>query len=98
MSGNTLRVEDEFEEIGTRTVDERKRLTLGDLIKDFRRVRLYRNVRGELFLKPVVEVPASEDHLPVGVVALNDSGHAERGQDGRVIRVVEDHQVRDRVA
>ncbi|MEW6667895.1 MAG: hypothetical protein AB1512_22015 [Thermodesulfobacteriota bacterium] len=60
MSGNTLRVEDEFEEIGTRTIDERKRLTLGDLLKDFRRVRLYKNERGELLLKPVVEVPASE--------------------------------------
>lgn len=63
MSGNTLRVEDEFEEIGTRTIDERKRLTLGDLIKDFRRVRLYRNEQGDLFLKPVVEVPASEAWL-----------------------------------
>jgi hypothetical protein len=81
MSGNTLRVEDEFEEIGTRTIDERKRLTLGDLIKDFRRVRLYRNVRGELFLKPVVEVPASEVWLyqnkeAIGSVArgLQDAG------------------------
>lgn len=60
MSGNTLRVEDEFKEIGTRAIDERKRLTLGDLIKDFKRVRLYRNDRGELLLKPVIEVPVSE--------------------------------------
>lgn len=52
-----------FQEIGTRTIDDRKRLTLGDLLKEFKRVKLYRNPRGELLLRPVVEVPASEDWL-----------------------------------
>jgi len=60
MKRELVKIDDEFEEIGTRTIDERKRLTLGDLIKDFRRVRLYRNERGQLLIQPVVEIPASE--------------------------------------
>ena len=60
MERDVLRVDDEFREIGTRTIDDRKRLTLGQLIKDFKRVKLYRNDRGELLLQPVVEVPVSE--------------------------------------
>ena len=60
MEKDVLRVDDEFQEIGTRTIDDRKRLTLGELIKDFKRVKLYRNDRGELLLRPVVEVPVSE--------------------------------------
>ncbi len=60
MQRDVLRVDDEFQEIGTRTIDDRKRLTLGELIKNFKRVKLYRNDRGELLLQPVVEVPVSE--------------------------------------
>jgi hypothetical protein len=60
MKRDLVKIGDEFEEIGTRTIDERKRLTLGDLIKDFRRVRAYRNERGQLLIQPVVEIPASE--------------------------------------
>ena len=36
------------------------RLTLGELMKGSRKVRLYKNDAGELLLKPVVEIPASE--------------------------------------
>jgi len=63
MRGDLLKVDDEFQEIGTRSIDDRKRLTLGDLLKEFKRVKLYRNDRGELLLRPVVEVPASEAWL-----------------------------------
>jgi len=60
MEKNVLKIDDEFQEIGTRTIDDRKRLTLGEAIKNFKRVKLYMNLRGELLLQPVVEVPASE--------------------------------------
>ncbi len=60
MRGNVLKIEDEFKEIDTRTVDDRNRLTLGELLKGFKRVRLYKNDRGEVLLQPVVEIPASE--------------------------------------
>jgi hypothetical protein len=60
MKENTLKVEDEFTEVDTRTVDDRNRLTLGELLKGAKRVRLYRNRRGEMLLQPVVEIPASE--------------------------------------
>jgi hypothetical protein len=60
MERNILKVDDEFEEIGTRTIDDRNRLTLGEFMKGSKRVRLYMNERGELFLQPVAEIPASE--------------------------------------
>ena len=60
MERNILKVDDKFQEIGTRTIDDRNRLTLGEFMKGSKRVRLYINERGELFLQPVVEVPASE--------------------------------------
>lgn len=63
MKANTLRVEDEFTEVDTRTVDDRNRLTLGELLKGAKRVRLYRNRHGEMLLQPVVEIPASEAWL-----------------------------------
>ena len=60
MQNNTLKVDDQFEEIGTRTIDDRKRITVGELLGSHKRVRLYRNDRGEILLLPVVEIPASE--------------------------------------
>lgn len=60
MLDHTLRVDDEFEEVATHTVDERNRITLGALLKDTRRVRVYKNARGELLLQPIMEIPASE--------------------------------------
>ncbi len=57
------KIEDKFEEIDTRTVDDRNRLTLGELLKGSKRVRLYKNDRGEFLLQPVVEIPASEAWL-----------------------------------
>jgi hypothetical protein len=63
MRGNVLKIEDEFKEIATRTIDDRNRLTLGELIKGSKRIRLYKNDRGEVLLRPVVEIPASEAWL-----------------------------------
>ena len=63
MRGKSLKIEDEFEEVATRTIDDRNRLTLGELPKGSRRVRIYKNHRGEVLLRPVVEIPASEAWL-----------------------------------
>lgn len=60
MQHNILKVHDEFQEIDTKTIDDRKRVTLGKLINDAKRVRLYKNNRGEILLIPVIEIPASE--------------------------------------
>ena len=65
-----LKNQDEFLEIGTRTVDERNRVTLGELIKGSKRIRIYQNDRGEVLLKPVVEIPASEFWLFQNKTAL----------------------------
>jgi hypothetical protein len=60
MQKNSVQVNDEFKEIGTRTIDDRNRLTIGELLKGSKRVRLYKSSRGEVLLQPVVEIPASE--------------------------------------
>ena len=60
MQTNTVKINDEFKEVDTRTIDDRNRLTLGELLKGSKRVRLYKNNRGEVLLQPVVEIPASE--------------------------------------
>lgn len=63
MRGKVLKIEDEFEEIATRTIDDRNRLTLGELPKGSKRVRIYKNERGEVLLRPLIEIPASEAWL-----------------------------------
>jgi len=63
MRGRVLKIEDEFEEVATRTIDQRKRLTLGEFSEGSRRVRIYKNARGEVLLQPVIEIPASEAWL-----------------------------------
>lgn len=57
---NNININDAFQEIGTKTMDERNRLTLGELFKGYKRIRLLRNDRGEVLLQPIVEIPASE--------------------------------------
>ena len=57
---NNIKISDDFQEIGTKTMDDRNRLTLGEIFKGYKRIRLYKNERGEVLLQPVVEVPASE--------------------------------------
>ena len=63
MSSNMLHISSDFSEIGTRTIDERKRLCVGDFLKDFRRVRMYQNAQGEILISPLLEIPASEAWL-----------------------------------
>jgi hypothetical protein len=57
---NNININDDFLEIGTKTMDERNRLTLGELFKGYKRIRLFKNDRGEILLQPIVEIPASE--------------------------------------
>ena len=88
MANNTLRVEDEFEEVSTHTVDDRHRIALGELLKDTRRVRVYRNARGELLLQPVMEIPAAEVWLFQNQEALTAVKQGlEDAAKGRVSRV-----------
>lgn len=69
---NILKVNDSFEEIGTRTIDERNRLTVGEILKGCKRIRLYRNDRGEVLLQPIAEIPASELWLFQNPEAISD--------------------------
>ncbi len=59
----TIQVNDSFQEINTKTIDDRNRITLGDLLKGCNRVKLYKNSQGEILLKPLVEIPSSEAWL-----------------------------------
>jgi hypothetical protein len=40
--------------------ENNKRITLGKLIQGYKRMRVYVNDKGDILLKPVVEIPADE--------------------------------------
>jgi len=85
---NILKVNDSFEEIGTRTIDERNRLTVGEILKGYKRIRLYRNERGEVLLQPVAEIPASELWLFNNPEAIKDVREGLRdASQGSVFRL-----------
>ncbi|MDP8258700.1 MAG: hypothetical protein P9L90_04685 [Candidatus Aadella gelida] len=64
MKGKSLHISDDFSEITTKTIDERNRISLGGVIvKLIKRVKIYQNSAGELLLRPLVEIPASEAWL-----------------------------------
>lgn len=85
---NILRVDDSFEEIGMRTIDERNRLTVGEILKGYKRIRLYRNNSGEILLQPIAEIPASELWLFKNPEAINDVREGLRdASQGKVSRL-----------
>lgn len=63
MAAQTIHIAGNFSPVGTRSVDERKRVTLGDILGDSERLQIFQNAQGEILLKPVVEIPASEAWL-----------------------------------
>lgn len=81
-------VDEEFVEIDTRRVDERKRLTLGGALGDLNRVRILKNSRGEILLQPLADIPASEVWLYTNREASEPvrKGLKEAGE-GRVSRM-----------
>jgi len=58
----TIHIEDDFEEIESKSVDQRHRLVLPMIqeVHEIKRVRVYMNSRGEVLIRPVVEIPAAE--------------------------------------
>lgn len=58
----TIRVEDDFKEIESKSVDQRRRLVLPMVqgAHEIKRVRVYMNSQGEVLIKPVVEIPVAE--------------------------------------
>jgi len=72
MQKNKIMINNEFEEIDTRTIDSRNRLTIGELAQGFNRVKLYKNDMGDILLKPVIEISASDLWLFNNKEALGD--------------------------
>ncbi len=60
---SNVHVSGDFAEVSTKTIDERQRVALGDLIKGIKRVQIFKNDAGELLIRPLVEIPASEAWL-----------------------------------
>lgn len=88
MQQSIVKIDDEFREVGTRTIDDRDRLILGKLIKGSKRVRLYKNDRGELLLMPLVEIPASEIWLYQNKEALqNVQKGLEDATEGKISKL-----------
>ena len=74
MAKNTIKIDSEFEEVSTHTVDGRQRVTLGDLVKDTRRVRVYCSWR--------VAAAAGPGDPGRRGVALPEPGSADGGEEG----------------
>jgi len=64
MKLNTIRVSEIFSEIGTKNIDERKRIAIGDAMKpeiaEAHRFQVFESDSGDVLLRPVVEIPARE--------------------------------------
>ncbi len=60
-----IHIEDDFEEIESKTIDQRNRIVLGALqnLPEVKRVKVYINLQGEILIRPMVEIPASEAWL-----------------------------------
>ena len=50
----TLRINDDFQEVDVLSVDDRNRVTLGKHLKDFKRLKVFKDSRGEILLVPIV--------------------------------------------
>jgi hypothetical protein len=88
LKDSTIKINDEFEEIDTRTIDSRSRLTIGEFAQGFNRVKLYKSKHGELLIKPVVEIPASELWLFQNNEALKDVREGLRDlSEGKVSKI-----------
>lgn len=57
---NTIRVEDYFSEVNTKSLDSRHRITLGKNFLNSKRVKIYKNEKGIILLVPLAEIPESE--------------------------------------
>ena len=92
---NILKVNDSFEEIGTRTIDERNRLTVGEILKGCKRIRLYRNDSGEVLLQPIVEIPASELWLFQNQEAINGVREGLRDASQRKVSQLDPEELKE---
>ena len=65
MTHNNIQVNGDFLEVGIKQLDDRKRITIGDaiLFKEVSRYKIYKNNKGDLLLRPIVEIPAYESWL-----------------------------------
>ncbi len=89
MKHDILKVEDEFQEVSTKTIDTRDRIVLGKYFNSrYNRVRIYKNKAGELLLCPVVEIPASEIWLYENKEALDSVKQGLReAKEGKVSKL-----------
>ena len=51
MEHTFLDISDSFEEIDTRTIDDRNRLTIGKLLEGSKRVKVFKNKKAQLILR-----------------------------------------------
>ena len=56
----TVRIDDEFQEVDVLSVDSRNRITLGKHLNNFKRLKVFKDNRGDILLVPIIEVPAAE--------------------------------------
>lgn len=85
---NNIHISDDFSEVSTKTIDERQRVALGDILKGIKRVQIFRNASGEILIRPLVEIPASEAWLYKNKKALSSVRKGlEEAAQGKVTKL-----------
>jgi hypothetical protein len=74
METETIQITEQFSEIGTKSLDERKRIVLDAGLESVHagvsRFKIYEGRNGDVLLRPVVEIPAREAWLFTNKKAL----------------------------
>ena len=64
MKSNTIHISEDFSELGTKNLDKRKRIAIGDALKreisPAHRFQVFESNSGDVLLRPVVEIPVRE--------------------------------------
>ena len=60
MTPTIIQISEKFEKIDTKDLDERSRLHLGKIKGEYQRYSIFKSGNGDILLRPLVDVPASE--------------------------------------
>jgi hypothetical protein len=71
---NTIQINENFTEIATKTIDDRKRISISEamdsVLTGISRFKIFRGEDGDFLLRPVVEIPVQEVWLYKNKTAL----------------------------
>ena len=89
MTNASMRINEDFQEIDVLSVDSRNRITVGKCLGNYKRVKVFKDSRGNILLIPLVEVPAAEMWLYQNKKALASVKHGLKDAEQGCIKKIE---------